>query len=231
MSLSNISVKYYEENLDSGEVSEVGEYRIQIGRVHCGLGFYCYIHLLTHSLRRTACSLRLRGSKLQNWSERHFALTAKDERQLCYLFIGGNLILSARLRPVFLSHRQKDNFTQDILLLPSKKHKPTEQVVVYRSWRRFLCFRLFASFVGSECCAWRVLLFFTIKLTEAAQHVVWGFIRDRMTNYNVLQTTSQVGWMSSWLNRLSVKLTKVWAWLGNLHIMPSQVGGIPHDAY
>ena len=49
MSLRNISAKYSEENYVSG-VSKLGEYRIEIGRVRCGLGFY----RCTHSLRRTA---------------------------------------------------------------------------------------------------------------------------------------------------------------------------------
>ena len=50
MLLSNIAVKYSEENSVSGEFSKIGEHRIEIGRVRSGLGFYCY----THSLRRTA---------------------------------------------------------------------------------------------------------------------------------------------------------------------------------
>ena len=37
MQLSNISVKTV-----SGDFSRIGEYRIEIGRVRCGLGFYCY---------------------------------------------------------------------------------------------------------------------------------------------------------------------------------------------
>ena len=49
MQPSNISVKYYEENLDSGEVSEVGEYRIQMGRVHCSGSIVIFTCLLTHS--------------------------------------------------------------------------------------------------------------------------------------------------------------------------------------
>ena len=45
---SNVSVKYSAKNSVSEEVSKIGEYRIEIGKVRCGLGFHCYTH--THSL-------------------------------------------------------------------------------------------------------------------------------------------------------------------------------------
>ena len=63
MELSNISVKYSEEIFVSG-VSKIGEYRIEICRVRCGLGFYCYTHSLTYSEGQHS-RLHLRGSKLQ----------------------------------------------------------------------------------------------------------------------------------------------------------------------
>jgi len=47
---SNISVKYSEQNSISCEVSKIWKYRVEIGRVLGGLGFYSYIH----SLRRAA---------------------------------------------------------------------------------------------------------------------------------------------------------------------------------
>jgi len=51
----NVSVKYSEENSVSGETSKIREYRVEIGKVRCGLGFYCYTHSLTRlRLRRTA---------------------------------------------------------------------------------------------------------------------------------------------------------------------------------
>ena len=47
ISLSNISVKYSEENRGLRGRHKDGKYRIKIGIVHCGRRFYCY----THSLR------------------------------------------------------------------------------------------------------------------------------------------------------------------------------------
>ena len=45
----NVSVKYSEENSVSGETSKIREYRVEIGKVRCGRGFYCYTHSLTYS--------------------------------------------------------------------------------------------------------------------------------------------------------------------------------------
>jgi len=45
--LSNISVKYCEKKSVFEEVSKIGADRIEIGRLRCGLGFYCYTHALT----------------------------------------------------------------------------------------------------------------------------------------------------------------------------------------
>ena len=66
MWLSNISVKYSEEKSVSEEVSKIGECRIEIGRVRCGLGFHCY----THSEGQHS-NLRRRDSKLQKTAN-HF---------------------------------------------------------------------------------------------------------------------------------------------------------------
>ena len=53
----------------SGKVSKIGEYRIEIGKVRCGHGFY--IVTLTHSITHSGgqhCSLPLIGGKLQKQS-------------------------------------------------------------------------------------------------------------------------------------------------------------------
>ena len=34
----------------SGQLYEIGEYRIEIGKVRCGHGLQCYTYSLTHSL-------------------------------------------------------------------------------------------------------------------------------------------------------------------------------------
>ena len=45
----NVSAKYSEENSVSGKISKIRECRIEIGKVPCGLGFYCYTHSITRA--------------------------------------------------------------------------------------------------------------------------------------------------------------------------------------
>ena len=41
------------KKIPSKVISKMGEYRIEIGKVRCGLGFYCYTRSLTHSERQS----------------------------------------------------------------------------------------------------------------------------------------------------------------------------------
>ena len=63
-------------NRQCSETKKIGEYRIEIVRVRCGLGFYCYTHSITHSFN--ALTLKMIISNLYSESRKCY---------LCY-FLG-----------------------------------------------------------------------------------------------------------------------------------------------
>ena len=66
-------------NIHEQKGGKIGEYRVKIGRVRCGLGFYCYTHSLTHSLTQkdSIVAYAFLGSKLQK-TELCFTYESRD---------------------------------------------------------------------------------------------------------------------------------------------------------